>query len=65
MLEDRILFVDGEAIVIDKPAGLPVDEPRRGGDSVAARLGELRLGFKRSPVTCLDPAAALAAIRSR
>ena len=50
MLEDRILFVDGEAIVIDKPAGLPVDEPRRGGDSVSARLGELRLGFKRPPV---------------
>jgi len=24
-----ILFEDGEAIVIDKPAGLPVDEPRR------------------------------------
>ena len=50
MLEDRILFVDGEALVIDKPAGLPVDEPRRGGDCVAARLGELRLGFKRAPV---------------
>ena len=41
MLEDRILFVDGEALVIDKPAGLPVDEPRRGGDSLVARLGEL------------------------
>jgi tRNA pseudouridine32 synthase/23S rRNA pseudouridine746 synthase len=35
MLEDRILFIDGEAIVIDKPAGLPVDEPKRGGDSLA------------------------------
>ena len=34
MLEDRILFIDGEAIVIDKPAGLPVDPPRRGGDSL-------------------------------
>ena len=50
MLEDRILFVDGEALVIEKPAGLPVDEPRRGGDSLVARLGELRLGFKRPPV---------------
>jgi tRNA pseudouridine32 synthase/23S rRNA pseudouridine746 synthase len=50
MLEDRILFVDGEAIVIDKPTGLPVDEPRRGGDSVAARLRELKLGFQRPPV---------------
>ena len=49
-LEDRILFVDGEAIVIDKPAGLPVDAPRAGGDSVEARIDELRLGFKRPPV---------------
>lgn len=50
MLEDRILFVDAEAIVIDKPAGLPVDRPRRGGDSIADRLGELKLGFRRPPV---------------
>jgi tRNA pseudouridine32 synthase/23S rRNA pseudouridine746 synthase len=49
MLSDRILFLDGEAIVLDKPAGLPVDAPRRGGDSLAARLAELRLGFKRPP----------------
>jgi tRNA pseudouridine32 synthase/23S rRNA pseudouridine746 synthase len=48
-LSDRILFIDAEAIVLDKPAGLPVDAPRRGGDSVAARLGELRCGFKRPP----------------
>ena len=50
MLEDRILFIDGEAIVLDKPAGLPVDEPRRGGDSLHARLRELRMGFQRPPV---------------
>ena len=50
MLEGRILFVDAEAIVIDKPAGLPVDRPRRGGDSIADRLGELKLGFRRPPV---------------
>ena len=50
MLEDRILYVDAEAIVIDKPAGLPVDSPRDGGDSVAARAGELKLGFHREPV---------------
>jgi len=49
-LEDRILFVDGEAIVIDKPEGLPVDPPRAGGDSVEARIEELSLGFKRPPV---------------
>ncbi|HEY1144233.1 MAG TPA: RNA pseudouridine synthase, partial [Sphingomicrobium sp.] len=47
LLSDRILFDDAEAIVIDKPAGLPVDAPRRGGDSVAARLDELKLGFHR------------------
>jgi tRNA pseudouridine32 synthase/23S rRNA pseudouridine746 synthase len=49
-LEDRILFVDGEAIVIDKPQGLPVDTPRAGGDSIEARIEELSLGFKRPPV---------------
>ena len=49
MLSDRILFIDAEAIVLDKPAGLPVDEPRRGGESIAARLAELSCGFKRLP----------------
>jgi tRNA pseudouridine32 synthase/23S rRNA pseudouridine746 synthase len=49
MLEDRILFIDGEAIVLDKPAGLPVDPPKRGGDSLAARIHELKCGFKRPP----------------
>ncbi len=49
MLEDRILFIDGEAIVLDKPAGLPVDPPRRGGDSLAARIDELKCGFQRPP----------------
>jgi tRNA pseudouridine32 synthase/23S rRNA pseudouridine746 synthase len=49
-LEDCILYVDGEAIVIDKPAGLPVDAPRAGGDSVEARIEELSLGFRRPPV---------------
>ena len=48
-LEDCILFVDGEAIVIDKPAGLAVDPPRAGGDSVEARLDQLKLGFHRPP----------------
>ena len=49
LLSDRILFIDAEAVVLDKPAGLPVDPPRRGGDSISARLGELRCGFKRPP----------------
>lgn len=48
-LAERVLFIDGEAIVIDKPAGLPVDTPRRGGDSIEARLKELRFGFRSSP----------------
>jgi tRNA pseudouridine32 synthase / 23S rRNA pseudouridine746 synthase len=48
-LSDLILFIDAEAIVIDKPAGLPVDMPRRGGDSIAARLHELKCGFQRPP----------------
>jgi tRNA pseudouridine32 synthase / 23S rRNA pseudouridine746 synthase len=48
-LSDLILFIDAEAIVIDKPAGLPVDTPRRGGDSIASRLDELKCGFKRPP----------------
>lgn len=49
LLSDRILFIDAEALVLDKPAGLPVDAPRRGGESIAARLDELRCGFKRPP----------------
>ena len=49
MLDQCILFIDAEAIVIDKPAGLPVDTPRRGGDSVVERLDELKQGFQRPP----------------
>ena len=49
MLDQRILFIDAQAMVIDKPAGLPVDTPRRGGDSVVERVGELKLGFQRPP----------------
>lgn len=49
MLSDRLLFIDGDALVLDKPAGLPVDAPRSGGDSVERRLDELKCGFKRPP----------------
>lgn len=45
----RLLFADAQALVLDKPAGLPVDAPRRGGPSLAAALPELRLGFARPP----------------
>ncbi|HUG44889.1 MAG TPA: RNA pseudouridine synthase [Sphingomicrobium sp.] len=44
-----MLFIDAEAIVIDKPAGLAVDTPRAGGQSIQSRLPELRLGFRTSP----------------
>jgi tRNA pseudouridine32 synthase/23S rRNA pseudouridine746 synthase len=50
MSDIPILFEDGEALVIDKPAGLPIDRPRAGGPSLADRLDELRLGFQRPPV---------------
>lgn len=49
MLKDRILFLDGEAVVIDKPAGLAVDPPRDGGLSLENYLDSLTLGFKRWP----------------
>jgi tRNA pseudouridine32 synthase/23S rRNA pseudouridine746 synthase len=49
MHPDRILFIDGEAIVIDKPAGLPVDPPRDGSLSLENHLEALRLGFRRWP----------------
>jgi len=49
LLSDRILFIDAEALVLDKPTGLAVDAPRRGGDSIAARVKELNCGFKRPP----------------
>ena len=48
-MKDRILFLDGEAIVIDKPAGLPVDPPRDGSLSLDNHLDGLTLGFKRWP----------------
>jgi tRNA pseudouridine32 synthase / 23S rRNA pseudouridine746 synthase len=50
MLTDRILFIDGEAIVLDKPAGLPVDAPRDGSISLENHLQSLTFGFRRWPV---------------
>ena len=46
---DRILFIDGEALVIDKPAGLPVDPPRDGSLSLDNHMEQLRFGFQRWP----------------
>ncbi|MGK6324958.1 RluA family pseudouridine synthase [Sphingomonas sp. DT-51] len=50
MLGHHVLFLDGEALVIDKPAGLPVDPPRDGGLSLENHLAGLTFGFKRWPV---------------
>lgn len=50
LLTDRVLMIDAEAIVIDKPAGLPVDPPRDGGISMSNHLESLAFGFKRWPV---------------
>ena len=56
MFEDRILFLDGEALVIDKPAGLAVHPGKRGGPSLEDHLYQLCFGFARppSPVHRLD-----------
>jgi tRNA pseudouridine32 synthase / 23S rRNA pseudouridine746 synthase len=45
-----ILFEDGEALVIDKPGGLPIERPRKGGQSLEDHLEALKLGFQREPV---------------
>lgn len=50
MLSDHILFIDGEAIIIDKPSGLPVDPPRDGSISLENHLQSLTFGFRRWPV---------------
>ena len=46
---ERVLFLDGEALVIDKPAGLPVDPPRDGSLSLENHLDSLTFGFRRWP----------------
>ncbi|MBU6251562.1 MAG: RNA pseudouridine synthase [Alphaproteobacteria bacterium] len=50
LLSDHVLFLDGEALVIDKPAGLPVDAPRDGSLSVENYLASLTFGFQRWPL---------------
>lgn len=49
MLANHVLFIDGEALVIDKPAGLAVDPPRDGALSLENHLDALTFGFKRWP----------------
>jgi len=45
-----ILYEDGEALVVDKPGGLPIERPRKGGPSLEDHLDQLKLGFQRAPV---------------
>lgn len=49
MIDFSILFEDGGALVIDKPAGLPLDRPRAGGEALEDHLDSLRFGFVREP----------------
>jgi tRNA pseudouridine32 synthase/23S rRNA pseudouridine746 synthase len=49
-LSERVLFIDGEAIILDKPAGLPVDPPRDGSLSLENHYAGLTFGFMRWPV---------------
>jgi tRNA pseudouridine32 synthase/23S rRNA pseudouridine746 synthase len=44
-----ILFEDGEALIIDKPGGLPIDRPRAGGACLEDFTEQLKLGFQRAP----------------
>jgi tRNA pseudouridine32 synthase/23S rRNA pseudouridine746 synthase len=48
-LADNTLFIDGEAIILDKPAGLPVDPPRDGSLSLENHMASLTFGFHRWP----------------
>jgi tRNA pseudouridine32 synthase/23S rRNA pseudouridine746 synthase len=48
--EDRVLYIDGEAIVIDKPAGLAVHPGARTRESLEDYLHHLRFGFQRLPL---------------
>ena len=56
MWQDRVLFIDGEALVIDKPAGLAVHPGPKTPESLEHYLPQLRFGFQRppSPVHRLD-----------
>ncbi|WP_370308466.1 RluA family pseudouridine synthase [Sphingobium abikonense] len=50
LLTDHVLFLDGEALILDKPAGLPVDAPRDGSISLENHLASLTFGFQRWPL---------------
>jgi tRNA pseudouridine32 synthase/23S rRNA pseudouridine746 synthase len=48
--QQRTLFIDGEALVIDKPAGLAVHPGTRTPESLEDYLPQLRFGFHRPPL---------------
>ena len=50
MWEKYVLFIDGEAIVIDKPAGLAVHPGSRTRESLEDYLHHFRFGFQRLPL---------------
>ena len=50
LLTDHVLFIDGEALILDKPAGLPVDAPRDGSIALENHLQSLTFGFQRWPL---------------
>jgi len=49
MWAEKILYIDAEAIVLDKPAGLDVHPGKAGGESLEDYLDALRFGFQRLP----------------
>ena len=53
---ERVIFIDAEALVIDKPAGLAVHPGPATRTSLEDHLKHLRFGFQRppSPVHRLD-----------
>jgi tRNA pseudouridine32 synthase/23S rRNA pseudouridine746 synthase len=50
MWEKYVLFIDGEAIVLDKPAGLAVHPGTKTPESLEDYLGHFRFGFERRPL---------------
>lgn len=50
MWEKYVLFIDGEAIVIDKPAGLAVHAGSATPESLDDYLHHFRFGFQRAPI---------------
>jgi tRNA pseudouridine32 synthase/23S rRNA pseudouridine746 synthase len=49
MLSDNILFIDAEAMIVNKPAGLGTTAGRDGRLSLENHLDSLRFGFQRQP----------------